>query len=144
MTPLEAWSVISRNLAKLYSLCRTPHCKGYVSTDTEAEVIAFKALQEMQERQCPKELTLDELLQMPGEPVFLEYKIDGHIFTGWNVFDSVRTTKYGDLLEAKGGRVYSVVGLEMAHFITGQEFQLREYGKSWHTHKYKLEEVKNV
>lgn len=144
MTPLEAWSVISGNLAQLYKMLKTPCFKGYVPADTEAEVIAFKALQEMQERQCAKELTLNELLQMPGEPVFLEYKIDSHIFTGWNVFDSTRTTKHGDFLEMKGGRIYSVVGLEMARFITGQEFQLREYGKTWHTHKYKPEEVKNV
>lgn len=71
MTPLEAWSVISRNLAKLYSLCRTPHCKGYVPADTEAEVIAFKALQEMQERQYPKPLTVDQLKEMVDEPVWV-------------------------------------------------------------------------
>ena len=55
MTPKEAWSIISANLALLYSirkelLQRGEGYKGYTDADLEAEVVCFKALQEMQER----------------------------------------------------------------------------------------------
>jgi hypothetical protein len=50
MTPMEAWGIISANLMELYKLKKTDTFKGYVDADVEAEVICFKALQEMYER----------------------------------------------------------------------------------------------
>lgn len=50
MGPMEAWRVISRNLANYYRMRCTETFNGYDGVDTEAEVIAFKALQEMEER----------------------------------------------------------------------------------------------
>ena len=51
MTPMEAWGIISANLMGLYKLKRTEYYRGYTEADTEAEVICFKALQKMEERE---------------------------------------------------------------------------------------------
>jgi hypothetical protein len=53
---MEAWSIISANLAYLYRIRRAqnPGCKGYDDADTEAEVMVFCALKEMQERGTAK------------------------------------------------------------------------------------------
>lgn len=62
MKPMEAWSIISANLAHLVRIRRCQgDPRGYVDAEIEAEVIAFKALQEMQERQHPKPLPIDKL-----------------------------------------------------------------------------------
>lgn len=56
MTPMEAWSIISANLNHLYKIRRTDNhgrpinYKGYEPADTEAEVMCFRALKEMEER----------------------------------------------------------------------------------------------
>lgn len=50
MTPMQAWRVISANLAELYTRRKGNAYKGYTDGDIEAEVIAFKALQEMETR----------------------------------------------------------------------------------------------
>ena len=71
MKPLEAWHVISANLAHLYKMRRAACYKGYVEADTIAEIIAFKALQEMEEREKNEPLKLAELKQMNGEPVWV-------------------------------------------------------------------------
>lgn len=47
MTPIEAWHIISANLAEFYKMRRTNTFKGWTEADTEAEVIAFQALQRM-------------------------------------------------------------------------------------------------
>lgn len=52
MTPMEAWRIILANLANLYKMRRAmnPKDKGYTEAETQAEVICFQALKEMQER----------------------------------------------------------------------------------------------
>ena len=52
MTPAEAWSIISANLMSLYKMRKALNDsdKGYTDAETEAEVICFKALTEMQKR----------------------------------------------------------------------------------------------
>lgn len=52
MTPIEAWGIISANLANHYKVRRAmyPNDKGYTDAEVEAEVICFQALKEMQER----------------------------------------------------------------------------------------------
>ena len=47
---MQAWRVISANLAELYKRRKSDAYKGYTDADIKAEVIAFKALQEMEER----------------------------------------------------------------------------------------------
>lgn len=54
MTPLEAWHIISTNLNQLYTMRKCDCFKGYTDAEVEAEVIAFWALQEMQERERRK------------------------------------------------------------------------------------------
>ena len=46
MTPMEAWAVISANLANYYKMRKSPTFKGYVEADVEAEVICFIALKQ--------------------------------------------------------------------------------------------------
>lgn len=72
MKPMEAWSIVSANLAHLVRIRRCQgDPKGFVDAETEAEVITFKALQEMQERMYPKPLSAKELMNMHGEPVYV-------------------------------------------------------------------------
>ena len=72
MKPMEAWSIVSANLAHLVRLRRCQgDPKGFTDAESEAEVITFKALQEMQERVYPKPLTFKDLMGMHGEPVYV-------------------------------------------------------------------------
>ena len=50
MSPMDAWHIIAANLAELYKLKRTDTYKGYTDADVQAEVVCFKALKEMEER----------------------------------------------------------------------------------------------
>ena len=50
MTPMEAWGIISANLLEAYRNKRTDAFKGYTDEDLAAEVMCFKALQEMEKR----------------------------------------------------------------------------------------------
>lgn len=51
MTPMEAWHIISANLANYYRMRRgTGFEKGYTPADTEAEVVCLLALKHMEER----------------------------------------------------------------------------------------------
>ena len=52
MTPMEAWGIISANLANHYKMRRAtnPKDKGYTDAEIEAEIMCFQALKEMQER----------------------------------------------------------------------------------------------
>lgn len=52
MKPMEAWCVISANLANLYKMRRAidPKDKGFTEAETQAEVICFQALKETEER----------------------------------------------------------------------------------------------
>lgn len=50
MSPMEAWHIISANLADLYKKRKDTCFKGYFDKDIQAEVICFKALQEMEKR----------------------------------------------------------------------------------------------
>lgn len=56
MTPLEAWNIISANLANHHKVRRAmyPNDKGYTDAEVKAEVICFQALMEMQERRKQK------------------------------------------------------------------------------------------
>lgn len=125
MTPLEAWSVISGNLAQLYKMLKTPCFKGYVPADTEAEVIAFKALQEMQERLHPKPLSIDELKEMRGEPVWVQ----GPGFPQYG-----RWAIVSGVDEYDGDKIL---------FLQG-DYTCHDYGKVWEAYKHKPEEVQNV
>lgn len=51
MTPIEAWHIISTNMANYYRMRRgSGFEKGYTAADTEAEVVCFMALKQMEER----------------------------------------------------------------------------------------------
>ena len=106
----------------------------------EAVRLSLEALREKAEREDPQPLTIEELRQMDGQPVFLKYSIAQCQCSGWNVIDSVYLTEYGDYLEHKEGKLYSVVGMEMVKFITGQSFATQKYGETWLTYRHKPKE----
>lgn len=89
MTPMDAWHIISANLAHLVRLRRCQgDPKGFVPADTEAEVMAFKALQEMQERMYPKPIDFKDALIMLDEPVWVEF-VNAPEISCWGVLESV-------------------------------------------------------
>ena len=91
MTPMEAWSIVSANLAHLVRLRRCQgDPKGFTDAESEAEVITFKALQEMQERMYPRPLTVVKLMEMQDQPVWVEWQ-DAPELSGWGVVESVYT-----------------------------------------------------
>lgn len=55
MTPMDAWRIISANMQQLYKRRKAenpnPDWKGYTDAEIRAEVICFKALQEMQKKE---------------------------------------------------------------------------------------------
>lgn len=53
MTGLEAWAIVSKCFAQLrdYRRAENPEDKGYTDEELEAEVIAFRALKELDERE---------------------------------------------------------------------------------------------
>jgi hypothetical protein len=57
MKPMEAWHIISANLSQYYSfrMATTYGDKGCTDAEIEAEVICFKALQEMEKRGADNE-----------------------------------------------------------------------------------------
>lgn len=56
MTPMDAWYIISANLADLYKKRKTNCFKGCVDADVQAEVICFQALKEMEEKNDGKHI----------------------------------------------------------------------------------------
>ena len=58
--------------------------------ESEAEVITFKALQEMQERMYPRPLTVVKLMEMQDQPVWVEWQYAPEL-SGWGVVESVYT-----------------------------------------------------
>ena len=69
-------------------MLKTPCFKGYVPADTEAEVIAFKALQEMQDRLYPKPLQFKEILSLLDQPVWVQHP-NAPMLNGWGIVASV-------------------------------------------------------
>lgn len=87
--------------------------------------MALSALREQQERENPKPLTLDELRQMDGYPVYIHSeKYPYH--TGWRV---IRKLEFGPFEEL------------YIHFSNGEVFHVREYGTAWVAYRHKPKEV---
>ena len=106
----------------------------------EANELALVALQEQEERENPKPLTLEELRQMIGEPVYLEFQGDIIKSSGWDVLKSVKMTEKGDYLEVIRGQLYTINGLERFSF-QGGNFFARSYGYTWTAYRHKPKEV---
>lgn len=101
---------------------------AYEDTGLEPEEIekamAISALREQEERENPKPLTLDELREMDGEPVFLVdlvHKEDPRVpdlWTGWIIFSH----HFDDGFVPKGGNGW---------------FSVCGYGKRWLAYRHK-------
>lgn len=127
MTPMEAWSIVSANLAHLVRIRRSQgDPKGYVDAEAEAEVITFKALQEMQERMHPKLLTIKELQTMSGEPIWVE---DGE-FGSWAIVEIDDAGQWKDMPFAHGLTSY------------GFKFNWNIKNRKLRCYRYKPAEVK--
>lgn len=86
---MEAWSIVSANLAHLVRIRRSQgNPKGFVDAESEAEVIAFKALQEMQQRMYPKPLKFKDVILLLDQPVWVEF-IDAPELNCWGIVESV-------------------------------------------------------
>lgn len=90
--------------------------------------MAIDDMQEQEERENPTPLTLDELRQMDGEPVFLVdlvHKEDPRVpdlWTGWIIFSH----HFDDGFVPKGGNGW---------------FSVCGYGKRWLAYRHKPKEV---
>lgn len=132
--PIEDAIKLIRIHMELDHIGQFPHVKL-----GKALTMAIDALQEKAEREDPKPLTIDELRQMVGEPVYLEYKLWDHVYTEWTVLRSVETTQEGDYLECIGGKLYSIIGLERFSFLNIRQLA-RNYGDSWIAYRHKPKE----
>ena len=100
-----------------------------VQAMSDACVLAVAALREQEERDHQKPLTLDELRQMDGEPVFLVDLVHKsepetpNLWGGWIVFTSHNTNGF----IPRGGGFFSNDG----------------YGKTWLSYRSKPKEVKS-
>lgn len=98
-----------------------------VQAVSDACILAVSALREQEERENQKPLTLDELREMDGEPVFLVdlvHKSDPgtpNLWGGWIVFTSHNTNGF----IPRGGGFFSNYG----------------YGKTWLAYRSKLKEA---
>ena len=78
--------------------------------------IAATALQEKAERENPKPLTLEELRQMDGEPVWIDdWWEDSH---GWEL------------------------SMDASDYFEGERRTEKEYGSIWEAYRHKPKEVK--
>ena len=108
MKPMEAWSIISANLAHLVRIRRSQgDPKGFVDAETEAEVIAFKALREMDDRMYPKPLNFKDALIMLDQPVWVEF-LDSPDLNCWGILESVSEISNKHYLYLQS----SIVGIE--------------------------------
>lgn len=97
------------------------------------------AIREKKERENPKPLTLEELRQMIGEPVYLKFQNESIKSSGWDVLKSVKMTEDGDYLEVIRGQLYTINGLERFSFQGGNYFA-RDYGYTWTAYRHKQKE----
>lgn len=129
MKPMEAWSIISGNLAQLYKMLKTPCFRGYVPADTEAEVIAFKALQELQERTDPKTLSIEELRQLTGDWVWVEAEATPERRSGWGYVCGQDGLTVSLIIEFNG----FWEGSPICHL----NLELKDYEMSWRAFRHK-------
>ena len=95
--------------------------KGYMQAaaghkrDMEANRIAITALQEKAEREDPKTLTIEELRQRDGEPVWIDdWWEDSH---GWEL------------------------SMDASDYFDGERRTEKEYGSIWVAYRHKPKEV---
>lgn len=131
MSPLDAWHIISANLAHLYKMRRTACYRGYVDVDTEAEVIAFKALDEMNQREKNPPLKPKELKQMEGEPVWVHIINKSNFANPQDAFDA-----WG-LVRKTWVRVWDKDRADLISI----DYHFEDYDKDWLAYRYKPSDI---
>lgn len=109
--------MISANMTNYYRMRRTETFKGYVDADTKAEVIAFKALQEMRERE-DSQISKAEKAEQGGSGLCLGY------------------TRVEDALPPRAGRYLCIwKGVDYPEYPDGIEDVLNFSGEYFHFEK---------
>jgi hypothetical protein len=117
-------SITSKRAAEVLSMAVTFNGCGRCTSDElrEAVRLAVAALQEKAEREDPKPLTLEELRQMDGEPVWIKAK---HYMTFADVVNIIGKED-GD----------SFLRLKLCYRL-----QENGYGRTWTAYRHKPKEV---
>lgn len=95
----------------------------------------LSAIQEKQERMNAQPLTLEELQQMVGKPVYLVCLPFG--ISEWNVVGTFNS----ESLKYVEGKLARVIGDRYAVFINGRALAEESYGTKWIAYRHKPQEV---
>ena len=106
-----------------------------IDKQTNMLVQARSALVEKAERMNPQPLTLEELRQMVGKPVYLVCDLFG--IHEWNVVGIFKP----DSIKYFEGKLARVIGNRYAVFINGRALAEESYGTEWIAYRHKPEEV---
>lgn len=99
--------------------------------------MAIAALRAQQERENPKPLTLEELREMDGEPVWVEPINSKYCKAGWGIVNMCHSSQ---IAEPQFIRVFDGVTFfeQMIPYPKQKRKQL--YGKTWVAYRYKHKE----
>lgn len=123
MTTEEAiayWEVFQREIDLLYPLC-DERSKATLGEQREPVALALSALRAQQKLESNQPLTMDELRQMEGEPV-------------WVVFGECGDWRIPDFIDIGAYRGF-------IRFTDRSSEFLDDYGKDWLAYRHKTEEV---
>ncbi len=120
---------IKRAIRVIEHNCNNCNVKNTDCCNSCAQKIALQALQEKQEREDPQPLTIEELRQMDGEPVWFEtgeVSINEQILGKWAII-----TELTD-------KALWITAAAMPRY--GNAWKYDSYGKTWLAYKYKPNE----
>ncbi len=125
MTDCEAIAVINIMQAKYNQIRKS-------DIEFEAMEIAKEALREKAERENPKPLTLDELREMVGEPVYIVQLIDGKLnfdseLSRWDILTAIDDDDSDE-------------DDPTAWFTEDENEILEDYDETWIVYRYKPKE----
>ena len=126
MTTKEAiayWEVFQREIDLLYPLC-DERSKATLGEQREPVALALSALRAQQEAETNHPLTLDELRQMDGEPVWVVPTGETDWSAHWDIFGQGYATASSNTKRAK------------MYFLYAEHL-----GKTWLAYRHKTEET---
>jgi len=92
--------------------------------ETKAMKIAIQALREKLERENPKPLTLEEVIEMPGEPVWCCYEKENK-----EIVTDCRLVSRG---------AFGCIGIDEKYLL------FREYGVKWLAYRYEPKGIEHI
>lgn len=101
------------------------NCRFKIAVDEKSYLISqnevVEALQQHIKRKENNPLTIDELMEMNGKPVYIKHLLGSWRYDGWHIVDSCVNSAWGLALEVR--EPSSPIGLE-------------NYGKVWLAYRY--------